>query len=148
MSIRVILALAALYALTVSVAEAQQRRPTTRVPMHVELSGGYGYQLGGGGSTREGRIDITSSGSYGFTLDGIRWELERYVAWPGQALSYKVGEQRILALREQAREELGDAFDLRAYHAFVLRTGAVPLDLLTERVEGWIARAKGSFRRR
>ena len=69
MSIRVIVALAALSAVTVSAAEAQQRRPTSRVPMHVELSGGYAYQFGGGGSTREGRIDISSSGSYGFTLD-------------------------------------------------------------------------------
>ncbi len=68
MSTRVILALAALSALTVAAAEAQ-RRPSPRVPMHVEFSGGYGYQFGGGGSTREGRIDISSSGSYGFTLD-------------------------------------------------------------------------------
>jgi uncharacterized protein (DUF885 family) len=78
------------------------------------------------------------SAPWGFTLAGIRWELERYVAWPGQALSYKVGEQKIIALRELGRRELGEDFDLRAYHAFVLHTGAVPLDLLEGRVKAWI----------
>jgi len=69
MSLRVILALTALAAVTVTVAEAQQRRPTSREPMHVELSGGYGFQFGGGASGRDGRVDISESGSFGFTLD-------------------------------------------------------------------------------
>lgn len=75
---------------------------------------------------------------YGYG-DGLRWELERYVAWPGQALAYKVGEQRILALRALAREELGERFDLRAFHDVVLGTGAIPLTLLEAHVRHWIA---------
>jgi uncharacterized protein (DUF885 family) len=69
-------------------------------------------------------------------------ELFRYVAWPAQALSYKLGEQKIIELRERAREELGDAFDLRAFHTLMLRTGAVPLGILDRRVERWIASEK------
>ncbi len=80
---------------------------------------------------------------YGFSLGDLRWELERYVAWPGQALSYKIGEQRIIGLRERARDELGEAFDLRAFHRLVLETGAVPLELLDERVAAWIGKRGG-----
>jgi uncharacterized protein (DUF885 family) len=74
---------------------------------------------------------------YGYG-EGIRWELERYVAWPGQAVTYKVGELRILELRARARAALGDEFDIRAFHDIVLSTGAVPLDLLEQRVEEWM----------
>ncbi len=59
-------------------------------------------------------------------------EIERYMAWPGQALGYKMGMLGILALRADARERLGDAFDLRAFHDAVLRGGAVPLDVLEQ----------------
>jgi len=69
MSIRVIIALATFSAVTVSVAEAQQRRPTSRAPMQIELSGGYGFHFGGGGSGRDGSVTLDESGSYGFTLD-------------------------------------------------------------------------------
>jgi len=68
MSIRVILALMMLFASTVPAAEAQLR-PSPRVPMFIELSGGYGFQFGGGVSGRDGRLDIAESGSFGFTLD-------------------------------------------------------------------------------
>ena len=72
-------------------------------------------------------------------------ETNRYIVWPGQACAYKVGQRKILELRELARKELGPKFDLRAYHDLVLQDGAVPLDLLEENVRAWIAaRRSGS----
>ncbi len=69
-------------------------------------------------------------------------EVERYVAWPGQANAYMVGMLRILELRDQARRELGDRFSLPAFHDVVLKNGSVPLDVLGEIVQRWIARQK------
>lgn len=69
-------------------------------------------------------------------------ETNRYIVWPGQATAYKVGMLKILGLRERAKQELGPKFDLRAYHDFVLKDGALPLDLLEENVNTWIARRK------
>ena len=69
----------------------------------------------------------------------IRSEIRRYLVWPGQATSYKIGMLRILELRQRARDELGEDFDIRGFHDTVLGGGAVPLDLLEERVEAWIA---------
>jgi uncharacterized protein (DUF885 family) len=66
-------------------------------------------------------------------------ETNRYIVWPGQACAYKVGQLKILELREKARKELGPKFELRAYHDLVLKYGALPLDLLEENVDGWIA---------
>ena len=70
-------------------------------------------------------------------------ETDRYIVWPGQACSYKVGMLKILELRERAKKEHGPKFDLRAYHDLVLKNGALPLDLLEENVNGWIAKQKG-----
>jgi uncharacterized protein (DUF885 family) len=71
-------------------------------------------------------------------------ETNRYIVWPGQATAYKVGQLKILELRERAKRELGPKFDLRAYHDLVLKDGAVPLDVLEENVRAWIAaRRKG-----
>ena len=70
-------------------------------------------------------------------------ETDRYIVWPGQACSYKVGMMKILELREHARKELGPKFDLRAYHDLVLKNGALPLDVLEENVNSWIAKQKG-----
>ncbi len=69
-------------------------------------------------------------------------ETNRYIVWPGQATAYKVGQLKILELRELAKQELGAKFDLREYHDLVLKDGAVPLDLLEENVRAWIARKK------
>jgi uncharacterized protein (DUF885 family) len=65
-------------------------------------------------------------------------EVERYIAWPGQALGYKVGEIAIRGMRDEAERELGERFDLKAWHSMVLRGGDLPLDVLAERNAGWI----------
>lgn len=69
-------------------------------------------------------------------------ETNRYIVWPGQACSYKIGMLKILELRERAKRELGAKFDIRAYHDLVLKDGALPLNLLEENVERWIGRTK------
>jgi uncharacterized protein (DUF885 family) len=68
-------------------------------------------------------------------------EVERYVAWPGQTCSYKIGELKIVELREKAKRALGDKFSLKEFHNVVLRTGGVPLAVLEEVVNEWIASA-------
>ena len=72
----------------------------------------------------------------------IRSEIRRYLVWPGQATSYKIGMLKILELRQRAMDELGDDFDIRGFHDTVLGGGALPLDMLEERVDAWIASEK------
>jgi uncharacterized protein (DUF885 family) len=74
----------------------------------------------------------------------IQAEVDRYVAWPGQATAYKIGQLKILELRDRAKKALGDKFDIRAFHDQVLDAGALPLDVLSERIDGWIASQKAS----
>lgn len=68
----------------------------------------------------------------------IQSEVDRYIAWPGQALAYKLGQVEILKLREEARDKLGAKFDLRAFHDEILANGALPLDVLDSEVNAWI----------
>jgi uncharacterized protein (DUF885 family) len=72
-------------------------------------------------------------------------EVERYIVWPGQALGYKLGQLHISALRAKAQARLGDAFDVREFHSQVLRDGAVPMDVLTAKIDRWIE-SKGTPR--
>jgi uncharacterized protein (DUF885 family) len=69
----------------------------------------------------------------------IETEVDRYIAWPAQALSYKMGQMKILELRERAQKELGAKFDLRAFHDAVLDQGPLPLDILETKITAWIA---------
>jgi uncharacterized protein (DUF885 family) len=71
-------------------------------------------------------------------------EVDRYIVMPGQALAYKIGQLEIAKLRARAKQELGPAFDIRAFHDQVLLRGAMPLDVLAERVDRWIERLKRS----
>ncbi|MGH3665855.1 MAG: DUF885 domain-containing protein, partial [Egibacteraceae bacterium] len=71
--------------------------------------------------------------------NNIANEIDRYIAWPGQALGYKVGQREIFRLRDRAEAVLGGRFDVRAFHDAVLGHGALPLGVLAEVVEGWIA---------
>ena len=68
----------------------------------------------------------------------IQSEVDRYIAWPGQALAYKLGQLEILKLRDSARQKLGDKFDIRTFHDEVLANGALPLDVLDAEVTKWI----------
>src|SRR5262245_24588619 len=65
-------------------------------------------------------------------------EADRYIAWPGQALAYKMGQLTILKLRDEAKAQLGEKFNLKAFHDEILNGGAMPLDLMQERVEDWV----------
>jgi uncharacterized protein (DUF885 family) len=72
----------------------------------------------------------------------IQAEVDRYIAWPGQALGYKMGQLKILELRQKAQTALGAKFDLKAFHDVVLDSGALPMDLLEKQVDAWITTQK------
>lgn len=76
----------------------------------------------------------------------VQTEVDRYIAWPAQALAYKAGQIKILELRERARREMSDGFDLRAFHDAVLANGAVPLDVLDGQITAWIRNRKKAGR--
>jgi uncharacterized protein (DUF885 family) len=69
----------------------------------------------------------------------IQAEVDRYIAWPAQALSYKIGQLKILELRNRAQERLGARFDILAFHDEILSGGSLPLDMLESRIDQWIA---------
>lgn len=91
--------------------------------------------------TREQAIDYMVQNT-GMTTTEVTTEIERYIVWPGQACAYKIGMLKILELREKAKKELGDRFDLREFHNAVLKDGAVPLDILEEIIDAYIERTK------
>ena len=69
----------------------------------------------------------------------LQSETDRYISWPGQALGYKIGQLQILKLRQYAKDQLGDKFDIRGFHDEVLSGGALPMDILESRIHGWVA---------
>ena len=91
--------------------------------------------------TRQQVLDYMSDNSGASETDRVA-EAERYMAIPGQALGYKIGELKIIALREKAKQALGDKFDIRQFHAQVLGEGSLPLDVLEARIDRWIAARK------
>ncbi len=72
------------------------------------------------------------------TLHDITVEVDRYIVWPGQALSYKLGELKFKELRQKAKKRLGQKFDLREYHRQALRHGALPLNILEKKIDQWV----------
>jgi len=89
--------------------------------------------------TREQAITYMSAQT-GTAESDVIAEIERYMAWPGQALGYKLGMLKILNLREQAKKRLGDKFDLAEFHDVVLLNGAVPMEVLSRNVNHWLER--------
>lgn len=89
------------------------------------------------GWSRQQAIDFFIANT-GKAEHDITVEIDRYIVWPGQALAYKLGELKFKELRARAEEKLGDEFDVRAFHDAVLEEGALPLDLLESRFNGWL----------
>ena len=93
------------------------------------------------GWTRQQAIDYMAANS-ALTLTNITNEVDRYIAWPGQALAYKTGQMKIRELRTTAERELGSKFDVRRFHDVVLGSGSIPLGVLEDNVRLWIAQEK------
>lgn len=93
--------------------------------------------------TREQAIQYLVDNTPNAERDSRR-AIERYIVMPSQATAYKIGMLKLLELREKAREDLGEKFDIREYHELVLRTGAVPLNILEEMVRNWVVSKQNS----
>jgi uncharacterized protein (DUF885 family) len=91
--------------------------------------------------TRQQVVDYFHAHS---TIDevSVQSETDRYMAWPAQALGYKIGQLEILKLRQYAKDQLGDKFDIRGFHDEVLSGGAIPMDVLSTRIHEWVAQHK------
>jgi prolyl oligopeptidase len=103
-------------------------------------------RLPAGGGYRHARIGLVAAAGYrplaentSSTLLNIINEVDRYIAWPGQALAYKIGELKIRELRMKAETNLGEKFNLREFHDLILQPGALPLDVLEGKVEDYLA---------
>ena len=95
------------------------------------------------GWTREEAINLFLENTAKSQLD-IENEVDRYIAWPGQALAYKIGQLKILELRMKAEQELGEKYDIKDFHHEVLKRGSVPLDILDEYINDWIVETLSS----
>jgi uncharacterized protein (DUF885 family) len=93
--------------------------------------------------TRQQAIDYFKDNAAKTETDIVN-EIDRYIGWPGQALAYKIGQLKLLELRAAAEQALGPRFDLRAFHDAVLANGALPLDVLEQKVWAWIAARRGA----
>ncbi len=91
--------------------------------------------------TRKQAVAYMSSNS-ALSLHNVNTEIDRYISWPGQALSYKIGELKIRELRKKAKAELGTKFDIREFHEIILEQGTVTLSILEERINGYIENTK------
>lgn len=93
------------------------------------------------GWSRQKAIDYMLDNT-GITKAGVAAQIDRYITWPGQALSYKIGEIKILALRKKAEDTLGQKFDLRAFHDTIIGNGSLPIAILEEVIGQWIESQK------
>ncbi|MGI2182533.1 DUF885 domain-containing protein [Shewanella oncorhynchi] len=93
------------------------------------------------GWSRQQAIDFMASNT-ALSLHNVTTEIDRYISWPGQALSYKIGELTIKRLRAKAEQELGDKFDIRAFHDAVLENGSVPMSILEQQINDFIEAKK------
>lgn len=91
--------------------------------------------------TREQAVDFLASNT-ALSLHNVNTEIDRYIGWPGQAVSYKVGELKIRELRYTAEQELGDKFDVREFHYMILKNGSIPLFTLERIMNQWIEQQK------
>jgi uncharacterized protein (DUF885 family) len=100
------------------------------------------FDVPGTGCASDGlRCDFEAN--TGLTERNIVSEVERYIAWPGQALAYKTGQMAIQELRREAEQVLGEAFDIRRFHDHLLGAGSLPLDILRRRMARWLAQELG-----
>lgn len=93
------------------------------------------------GWSRERAMEFMANNT-ALSLHNVKTEIDRYITWPAQALSYKLGELTIKRLRAEAEQELGDKFDIREFHDAVLENGSVPLKVLEQHINNWIAEQK------
>jgi uncharacterized protein (DUF885 family) len=97
------------------------------------------------GWTREQAVDFMMENT-ALSEHNVNTEIDRYISWPAQALSYKIGEIKIKALRKKAEAALGQHFDVRKFHRAVLENGSVPLVILAQQIDAFIAQQKAAIK--